>query len=177
MSPVQSGLLLLIYMLANLCMKTVTNPILRRFGIRDVLVWNGLIASVAIAACALIGPGVPFAATALLLLIAGGSRSMQFTAATMITFADVPPQDRASASVLFSLCQQLGMSMGVAVGASMLSISEAFRGANSLGVFDFRLALVLTGVISALSIWPVKSVPRDAGAEISGHKLKTATAG
>ena len=170
LSPVQSGLLLLIYMLGNLLMKTVTNPILRRFGIRNVLVVNGLIASGAIASCALVSTGLPLVVNGLILFVAGCSRSMQFTAITMVTFADITPEQRSSASVLFSLTQQIGMGMGVAVGALMLNFSQILRHAPELGVFDFRAALVLAGLLSALASLPYASLAPDAGAEIAQGK-------
>ncbi len=174
MSPLNSGLMLLIYMAANLGMKTVTNAILRRFGIRNVLLYNGLIAAVSLAACALIAPGGPLLFTGAVLLIAGASRSMQFTATTMVSFSETKPEQRASASVLFSLAQQIGMSMGVAVGALMLSVSQTLRGAQTLGLFDFRVALVLTGLLCLAALWPFATLGRDVGAEISGHLPKTA---
>jgi EmrB/QacA subfamily drug resistance transporter len=169
LSPVVSGMLLLIYMAANLLMKTVTNPILRRFGFRRVMVVNGLIASTGIAACALISPGLPLLA-GLVLVLAGASRSMQFTAITMVAFADVTPEQRAPASVLSSLTQQIGMGMGVAVGALMLHFSQLLRGTPELGVFDFRVALVLAGVVSALAVFSYATLDRNAGSEISGAR-------
>jgi EmrB/QacA subfamily drug resistance transporter len=174
LSPVQSGLLLLVYMAANLVMKTVTNPILTRFGIRAVLVVNGLIASACIAACALVSPGLPLLASGAILVLAGASRSMQFTAVTMVTFADVTPQQRQPASVVYSLTQQIGMGGGVAVGALLLTFSQRLRGAADLTVFDFRLALVLAGALSALSVISYLTLAPDAGDEISGHKARTA---
>jgi MFS family permease len=125
MSPLQSGLLLLIYMSANLLMKSITNPILRRYGIRSVLLINGALASACIAACALISPLLPRVLSALTLILAGASRSMQFTSVTFVSFADIAPEERASASVIFSLAQQISMGMGVAVGALMLNFSRA----------------------------------------------------
>lgn len=170
LSPLNSGLLLLIYMSANLLMKLITNPIMRTFGIRAVLVWNGLLAGGSLAACALIAPGVPAIVTGVLLFVAGGSRSMQFTAASMVSFSNISAEHRASASVLFSLALQIGMSLGVAVGALMLSLSQAVRGAATLGVFDFKVALALCGLLCALSVWPFSTLSRDAGQEISGQK-------
>ena len=174
MSPVRSGLMLLIYMSGNLLMKTATNQILRGLGIRAVLVWNGMIAGVTLAACAVIAPGLPALVSGALLFAAGASRSMQFTASTMVSFAEVTPEQRSSATVLYSLTQQVGMSLGVAVGALMLSLSQAIRGAPSLGLFDFKVALVLSGLMCALSCWPFSTLARDVGHEISGHKPKAA---
>ena len=174
LSPVASGSLLLIYMAANLLMKIFTNRLLRRFGMRTVLVVNGEIASAGIAACAVIAPGVPFAATAAILILAGASRSMQFTAITFVSFADIVSEERASASVLASLAQQISMGMGVAVGALMLNVSRMLRGAPDLSAQDFRVALVLVGLLGAVALFSYASLPADAGAEISGHRPKSA---
>ncbi len=174
LSPVQSGFLLLIYMAANLLMKTITNRIIQQWGLRNVLVINGLIAAAAIAACALIAPHQPLLITGAILAMAGASRSMQFTCLTMITFADVSPAQRNTAAVVSALTLQLGMGMGVAVGALMLNFSEVLRHAPRLEVFDFRVALVLAGALSALAVFSYASLDKDAGSEISGHKPKTA---
>ena len=172
LSPVRSGLLLLIYMAANLVMKTITNPILTRVGIKAVLVWNGLIASTFIAACAVVAPAVPLWLSGVVLVLAGASRSMQFTALTMVTFADVGPQQRQPAAVVSALTQQIGMGGGVAVGALLLTVSQRLRGAASLTVADFQAALVLAGVLSALAVISYMSLAPDAGDEISGHKRR-----
>jgi hypothetical protein len=60
------------------------------------------------------------------------------------------------------------MGMGVAVGALMLNFSQVVRGAPALAPYDFRLALVLAGLLSALSLFSYASLPADAGAEITG---------
>ena len=93
---------------------------------------------------------------------------MQFTAITFVSFADIAAEERASASVLASLTQQISMGMGVAVGALMLNFSQMVRGAPALAPYDFRLALVLAGLLSALSLFSYASLPADAGAEITG---------
>jgi hypothetical protein len=71
--------------------------------------------------------------------------------------------------VLSSLTQQISMGMGVAVGALMLNFSRLLRGASSLALYDFRLAFVLAGVLSATAIFSYARLAADAGAEISGH--------
>jgi EmrB/QacA subfamily drug resistance transporter len=177
LSPVQSGLMLLVYMLANLVMKTITNPILTRWGIKAVLVWNGLIASAFIAACALVSPSAPLALSWAILAFAGASRSMQFTGLTMVTFADVKPEQRQPAAVVSALTQQVGMGGGVAVGALLLTFSQRLHGSATLTAADFQAALVLAGGLSALAVLSYMTLAPDAGDEISGHKrLQTAAA-
>jgi EmrB/QacA subfamily drug resistance transporter len=169
LSPLDSGLLLLIYMLANLLMKAATNPIVRRFGMRRVLIVNGGLTAAGIAACALIAPGLPALLTGAILLLAGASRSMQFSALTYTTFAEIGPEERSPASILSSLAQQIANGVGVALAALLLNFSRLLRHAASLAPFDFRLALVLMGVFGALALFSYAGLAEGTGAEVSGH--------
>ena len=168
-SPLESGLLLLVYMLANLLMKLVTTPIIRRFGLRRVLIVNGAITAAGIAACAWISPALPTSLIVFILLLAGASRSMQFTAMMFTTFAEVNAEERAPASVLFSLTQQIAVAAGVASSALILNFTRIARHAISLGAVDFRVAMTLMAVLGAFSIVAYASLPENTGAEVSGH--------
>jgi EmrB/QacA subfamily drug resistance transporter len=168
LSPLDSGLLLLIYMLANLLMKAATNPIVRRFGMRKVLIVNGAVAAAGIGACALISPGLPALLTGAILLFAGASRSMQFSALTYTAFAEIGSEERSSASILSSLAQQVSNGLGVAVAALLLNFSRLVRHASQLAPFDFRLALLTMGVLAALALFPYAGLAEGTGAEVSG---------
>jgi EmrB/QacA subfamily drug resistance transporter len=170
LSPLQSGGLLLIYMAANLLAKLVTNQIMRRFGIRTVLVATSVMAGMSIALCACIFPGSYPLLNGLILALAGAGRSLQLTAITMVNFADIGPAQRQPASVFASLTQQIGMGAGVAVGALLLTSSQWLRGAGVLGLEDFRVAFVLAGVLSTLAVFPFLTLARDVGDEISGYR-------
>jgi EmrB/QacA subfamily drug resistance transporter len=169
LSPLESGLLLLVYMLANFLMKVVTNPIIRRFGLRKVLLLNGAITGAGIAACALISPGLPAWLTGAILLLSGASRSLQFSAMTYLSFAEIGPKEHSSASVLSSLAMYIANGVGVALAALLLNFSRLLRHASSLEPSDFRLALVLMGVFGALAVFYYASLPEGTGAEVSGH--------
>ncbi len=170
LSPLDSGLLLLIYMAANLLMKALANPIVRRFGMRKVLIVNGGLAAAGIAACALISPGLPALLTGAILLFAGASRSMQFSALTYTTFAEIGPEERAPASILSSLAQQIANGIGVALAALLLNFSRLLRHAPRLAPFDFRLALVLMGLFGVLALFSYGGLAAGTGAEVSGHR-------
>ena len=169
LSPLESGELLLIYMAANLLMKLITNQIMRRFGIRNVLIASCLMAGVSIAACALIVPGSNQLLNALILIAAGAGRSLQLTAITMANFADIGPAQRQPASVFSSLTQQIGMGAGVAVGALLLTSSQTLRGSGALELLDFRIAFVVAGALSTLAVFSFVTLARDVGDEISGY--------
>jgi EmrB/QacA subfamily drug resistance transporter len=170
LTPLQSGALLLVYMAANLLTKLVTNQIMRRFGIRTVLVATSVMAGVSIALCACIFPGAYPLLNGLILAVAGAGRSLQLTAITMVNFADINPPQRQSASVFSSLTQQIGMGAGVAVGALLLTSSQSLRGAAAVGLDDFRIAFILAGALSTLAVIPYLTLARDVGDEISGYR-------
>jgi len=174
LSPLDSGLLLLVYMLANFLMKAGTNPIVRRFGMRKVLIVNGAITAAGIAACALISPGLPALLTGAILLLSGASRSMQFSALTYTTFAEIAPEERSSASILSSLAMQIANGVGVALAALLLNFSRILRHAATLAPFDFRLALALMGLFGALAVFSYTSLAEGTGAEVSGHGARPA---
>jgi MFS family permease len=169
LSPLEAGAMLMIYMAANLAMKTVTNPVITRLGIRTTLIASSLLAGIGIALCAFIVPGQHLLLNGLILAVAGATRSLQLTAITMVNFADIAPPQRQPASVLSSLTQQIGMGAGVAVGALLLTLSQMARGAPAVGLVDFRVALVAAGLMSALAALSFRTLSRNVGDEISGR--------
>jgi EmrB/QacA subfamily drug resistance transporter len=170
LDPLTSGLLVLAYMGGNLVMKSVTTPTLRRFGFRNVLVVNAGIIAASIGAMALLGPTTPIAAVVVLLFGAGLVRSMQFTSLTSLSFSEVPQRLRAAGSTLFSTAQQVSQTLGIALGASLLTLSQTLRGADSVALADFRSAFIVTGLIALVSMFGFLKLPADAGAEVSGHR-------
>ncbi|CAN7664061.1 MFS transporter [Rhizobium sp. LjRoot98] len=172
LDAIATGTYILVYFAGNLAMKSVTTPLLRRFGFRTILVFNGAIASASIAACAILSPATPNLAIYALLFIAGLSRSMQFTALNTLGFADITPAQRSSASTLSSMLQQFAMVLGVAVAAAVLSMSQHLRGDVVLALADFRWSFVAIGAIGLIASLRFFSLQHNAGAEVSGHSPK-----
>lgn len=170
LTPLAAGAMLTVYMLANLGMKTVTNPLIRRLGIRTTLIASSVFAGVSIALCACVVPGGSWLLNGTILALAGAGRSLQLTAITMVNFADIAPPQRQPASVLSSLTQQIGMGAGVAVGALLLTVTQALRGAPTVGLLDFRVALLVAGAMSAAAALFYTGLAHDVGDEISGHR-------
>ena len=167
-----AGLYVLAYFTGNLMMKTVTTPALRRFGFRNVLVGNGVLVGASILACAVLTPTTPAVIVVLVLLAAGLTRSMQFTALATMTFADIEPRHRASSSTLSSMLQQVSMALGIAVGAVLINVSQSLRSADRLALADFRLAFFVIGLIAVAASALFLRLDADAGAEVSGHRPK-----
>jgi len=165
-----AGLLVLAYAAGNLGMKTVTTPILKRFGFRNVMIVNGLITAAAIALCSLLSPDTPRALIILVLLVGGLCRSMQFTSINTLAFADVPPARMSSASTFFSMVQQMTIGLGIAFGAIALHAAVLIHGNHAqLTLADFRVAFLLVAVLVLISVLYFIGIKPDAGREVSGH--------
>lgn len=160
-----SGLLMLGVFGANLAMKSITTPIIRRFGFRPVLIWNGLLCAITLAACALLAPTTPLPVMIAVLLLGGAARSMQFTTIGMISFSDVPQRQMAGANGLSSTISQLSMGLGIALGAM------AVRAGGGLArLFDadfpaapYRIAFLVVAAVALLSLIDALRLPTGAG--------------
>lgn len=168
--PFSAGLLVLAVFAGNIAMKPLTTPVLRRFGFRQILVWNAVIMAGTTLGCAFLEPGTPLPVTAGLLFASGLSRSMQFTALNTVAFADVPKERMGGANVFFNMVQQMAMGMGVALGAVALRLAELAHASDRPGIPDFHLAFALVSGLGLLGLLDVLRLPHDAGSEVSGHR-------
>jgi EmrB/QacA subfamily drug resistance transporter len=170
LDPLAAGGLVLVYFLGNLLMKTLTTPILRRFGFRNILSINGTLAGLSIIGSGFLGPDTMYPVTFAVLFFAGLTRSMQFTALATLAFADVDAEKRSSASTLSSMFQQISMVFGIALAAAILNLSQVVRGAPALERHDFSVAFFVVGALCVVASLQMLTLPRDAGAEVSGHR-------
>lgn len=167
LSPVDAGLLVLAVFAGNLAMKPFTTAIMQRYGFRKVLLVNGMIGVVSIAACALFTAQTPFALIAALLFVGGLSRSMQFTCYNSIGFADVPKARMSEASALFSMSFQLAMGMGVTVAALLLRASMTVQGHEvHARAGDFRVAFIGVALLGISALVDVYRLPTGAGESV-----------
>jgi EmrB/QacA subfamily drug resistance transporter len=165
-----SGLLVLALFAGNLVMKSATTRVLRQFGFRRVLVVNGVVTALTLAACALLNPGTSFAVIAALLFISGLSRSMQFTALASLGFADVPQTQMSAANTLSSTLAQLNLAMGVAFAAFALRLPALVNGDRANVLVEFHFAFLLIALVSLVAVLGYSRLPADAGAEVSHHR-------
>ena len=170
-SPFAAGILLLVYMAGNLAMKSVTTPILHRYGFRDVIRINGTLCVAALVACGLLSPSVHIAVVYAVLFVAGMTRSMNFTSMNTLAFADVPAAVQPGASTLAVMAQQVASVLGVAVAALALEIFQAGRAGRELGALgDFQHAFYAAAALMAAAVlWSLR-LPADAGAELSRRR-------
>ena len=166
-SPFEAGIMLLVYMVGNLSMKSVTTPLLHRFGFRDVIRVNGTLCALSLLACGLLSPAIATPVVYVVLLVAGMTRSMNFTSMSTLAFADVPGEMRAGATTLAAMAQQAASALGVAAAALALGVFQVARGGTELAAGDFRNAFIVAAALMALAtLWSLR-LPADAGAELA----------
>ena len=170
LTPFQSGLITFTAALGAMFMKAAVASVLRRFGYRNVLVYNALISSAFLAACATFVQGMPFAAMVAILLSGGFFRSLQFTSINTIAYAEIAPAKMSRATSMVAAAQQLSLSTGVAVGALVVEFMVRLRQSTTISINDFPPAFLFVSLLSASAVLIFARLPRDAGAELSGRK-------
>jgi EmrB/QacA subfamily drug resistance transporter len=176
LTPFQSGLITFTTALGSMFMKAAVASVLNRFGYRNVLLYNALISSVFLAACATFVPGIPFAVMIAILLSGGFFRSLQFTSINTIAYAEIEPPKMSRATVMVAVAQQLALSTGVAVGALVVEITLRLKGSPAMGASDFPPAFLAVSLLSASAALIFYRLAPDAGAELSGRKALQADA-
>ena len=167
---VESGLITFASSAGALVMKPVTQRVLRWFGFRNTLLWNGLLSGVMLAACAAFRPAWPAAALYLVLLGGGFGRSLQFTAYNTLAYGDVPRPQMSAATSLYTAGQQLAATIGVSAGAVSLEIARALSGHASAEPSDFSVGFLVVGGLCVLAAPLALLMPRTAGDDLTGRR-------
>src|SRR6516165_1622753 len=175
LTPFQSGLITFTTALGSMFMKAAVASVLRRFGYRNVLLYNALISSAFLAACASFVQGMPFAGMIAILLSGGFFRSLQFTAINTIAYAEIEPAKMSRATAMVAAAQQLSLSTGVAVGALVVELTLRLKHSTTMGINDFPPAFLFVGLLSASAVFVFMRLPPDAGAKLAGRKTEAAS--
>jgi EmrB/QacA subfamily drug resistance transporter len=169
-SAFETGLLTFIGATGSLVMRVMAHRFVRRLGFRAALAANGLLCAALLALHALLSPATPVLLIMALLFASGFFRALQFNAVFALNFADVGRAEMSRGTALASTAQQVSQSIGVAVGALVLNLTLAWRGAPALAADDFWPAFLTVAAIGAVSGLMFLRLERDAGAAVSGHR-------
>ena len=175
-SPLASGAITFATAIGAISLRPVAAPIVRHFGFRRLLLGVSGINFLFFLSYGLFTPTTPYVAMFSLLLFGGFFRSLQLTAMNTMGYSDIPQLRMSRASSFASMAQQLSQSIGVGLGAFVLHITLVTRGSAALQADDFWPAFVVVGVISIGSIFAFRRLSHEAGAEVSGHRRRGATA-
>jgi len=169
LSPFASGMLTFFAAAGALLMKFTAAPLLRRFGYKNVLVVNAVACAGFIAVNALFTAFTPHWVIAMLLLVGGFLRSLQFTALNALSYADVERAEMSRATSFASAAQQVSLSMGVALAGFVLEFMRAERGDAAIVREDFAAAFVVVALVSLASIAYFIVLPKSAGRQLTAQ--------
>ena len=169
---VTAGAMLLPYFLGNLAMKSVTTPILRRFGFRRVLLVASVCSTLSIAAFATVTAHTGLTTLVVLLALAGCARSMLLTANATLMMIELPGAQMVAGSTLSAIFMQVAAAMGVALGALALAAAGHLHGPGGGPALlqDFHVAFLAVAAVGALALWQFRRVPQDVGAGMLAGK-------
>jgi hypothetical protein len=171
-APWQAGLLTMPQALAAIGMKTMTKPILARFGHRRVLTVNTACIGVMILVFATVGPTTPVAVIVLLSLLQGSFSALQFTSMNSLAYADTSDAQASDASTLASTAQQLAISFGVAIASLITSafLGDVDRSNAALLVPALHRCFLTVGVLTLLSSLTFLTLRPEDGSSVSLHR-------
>jgi EmrB/QacA subfamily drug resistance transporter len=168
----QAGTVVIALFLGNVGIKPATTPLMRRFGIRVVLLGAVALSAACLVGIAMLQGGTPLPLLIGLLIASGVFRSIGFSAYNSVAFADIDTPRMTAANSLMSTMQELSAGLGVAVGALFVQLGDRFSG--GLGLDDgadsgFRVAFVLLAVLLVVPAVDAALLPSSAGAAVTGR--------
>ncbi len=168
-TPFASGLMVAALFAGNLAIKPATTPLMRRFGIRRVLLFNALASVGCFGLLAALRPALPVAVMAAILFLSGALRSIGFTAYNSLAFSDVEREELTHANTLNASVQELAAGLGIAVAALTLSLFAPLSDALGHGAGTaYGWTFLVLGVLMTVTAIETLRLPRDAGSAVSG---------
>jgi len=167
-SAAQAGAVVIALFVGNVAIKPATTPMMRRVGIRTVLLASIAVGAACLVAMAFLQPTTPLPLLVALLLVSGVARSAGFTAYNSVAFADVEPERMNHANALLSTLQELGAGLGVAVGALLVRLGEEVPVAVG-AAGPYRVAFVLLAVVLVVPAVSALFLDRAAGDAVTGR--------
>ena len=165
----QSGMITFSSAAGAMLMKAAGPRVLRRWGFRSTLVWNGLFATLLLMAAALFRPAWPVWAILVVMFAGGFFQSLQFTALNTVAYAEIPRAQMSAATSFYTTFQQLMLSAGICTAAAVLAGSMAVQGHAGPELSDFSVAWVVLGLITLVAVPVSARLSRDAGDEMAGR--------
>jgi EmrB/QacA subfamily drug resistance transporter len=162
----QSGLTTFISSAGAMAMKTTAPAILAAFGFRRVLIYDTILSALMLAAIGFFSPSTPVILMMAVLLIGGFFRSLEFTSVNALAYAEIEAGVMSRATSFSSVVQQLSLSIGVAIGASVLQTLRWFRG-GEIGIADFQWAFLIMALILLSAIGAFIGLPEGAGSDLA----------
>ena len=171
----RSGLITFASAAGAMLMKATAAPVLRRFGFRHVLIWNGVIATLFLMSAALFRPEWPIWLIVAVILAGGFFQSLQFTAYNIVAYAEIGAARMSAATSFYTTFQQLMLSAGICVAAAVLGMTSRLHGHAEPALNDFSMTWIVLGLITLIAAPVCALLPRDVGDDMAGRRRTPAS--
>jgi EmrB/QacA subfamily drug resistance transporter len=166
LSPLTSGSLTMATAIGSLATRTVMARAIRALGFRTLLIGATCLTSLFYFSCGFFRPSTPHAAIFVTLLFGGLVNSMAMVSLQTLGFSEIPKPRMSHAATLNSMAQQLSLTLGVTLAATLVSLAARFHGnpADRLTTEDFLPAFGVIGAMTLLSLLSFRKLSKDEGA-------------
>lgn len=154
LSPLISGLLTVGSAIGALCTRAVMRWAIDRFGFRRLLLGATVLTSISYVSYGLFSPTTPHLLMFCTMFAGGLVGSLCMVSLGALGFTEIPKASMSHAAALTSISQQLSVSFGVVLGASLLAVISWWHGGDGvhLQARDFSPAFVVVGMVTMLSL-------------------------
>jgi EmrB/QacA subfamily drug resistance transporter len=168
LSALDSGLLTVATAIGSLATRTVMQRAIRLVGFRSLVIGATALTSMFYASYGFFRPETPHLLMFCLMMLGGLFNSMGMVALQTLGFSEIPKPLMSHATALSSMAQQLSISVGVVLGASLVSAAAWWHGGDSthLTARDFSPAFVVIGAITLISLAFFVRLDRNEGADM-----------
>lgn len=168
LSPLASGALTVATAIGGLATRAVLKPAIRRFGFRKLVLSATVLGGLFYMSYGLFRPDTPHVLMFLTMMAGGLVNSLCMVALGTLGFSEIPRQRMGHATALSSMVQQVSLSMGVVLGAALVTATSWLRGSGggALQAADFSPAFVVIGLLCMLSLLSFRRLGPDEGADM-----------
>jgi EmrB/QacA subfamily drug resistance transporter len=163
-TPLSAGIAVAALFVGNIAIKPATTPLMRRFGIRRLLLVNALFSAGTFGLLAAVGPDTPVSVIVGILFVSGVFRSIGFTAYNSLAFADIKSDELTHANTLNAAVQELAAGVGIAVAALAVALLTPLASAGGHGGSSaYSWTYLVLGMLTLLTAVETLRLPSDAG--------------
>lgn len=169
-SPMESGMMMVPIALTSIIIKPWVVPIVHFLGYKKTLIVNTLVIALVISLFSFVDADTKLPNLIPLLVVYGAVNSIQLTSMNTLTISDLNSETASSGNSLHMVMQQLSMSLGISVGAYLLSEFQHEHWMNNGDIMKaFQYTFITMGVITALSTLLFLRLKSEDGDQLSGH--------
>ncbi len=169
-SAMVSGMMMIPVALSAVLIKSWVVSIVRALGYKRTLIINTLIIATVISLFSLTTAATPLPNLIPLLVIFGAVNSIQLTSMNTLSLSDLNQDTASGGNSILMVMQQLSMSLGISVGAFLLSHFREWRGVEKLNdLRPFHDTFLTMGMITAISSLLFLRLKKTDGASLSGN--------